>query len=110
MDKAHNLMLTYEFMKYLDDNSIETLDNFLPILEKHCEISNDLSMRMLHPKFKTIVDMKREKNGGQEFVTIIHEFSNSIMSIESEEDVFVLISMINHTAPAPEPEPTSEKE
>lgn len=97
MDKAHNLKLSYEFMKYLDDNKIEELDEFITVLEKYCETSNDLSKIMLPTKFKNIVEMKREDKGGQNFVNSIHDFSNLVMSIESEEYVFELINMLSST-------------
>jgi hypothetical protein len=82
MDKVPNLKLSYEFMKYVDDNTIEALDEFLPILEKYCENNNN---HLLHT----------ENNGGKEFVNLIHDFSNLVMSIESEEYVLDLMSMIS---------------
>jgi hypothetical protein len=82
-------------MKYLDDNKIEELDEFITVLEKYCESSNNLSLTMLPSKFRTIVEMKKENKGGQNFVNSIHDFSNLVMSIESEEYVFELITMLS---------------
>jgi 3-dehydroquinate dehydratase len=93
MDKAHNLKLSYEFMKHIDDNSIESLNIFFELIERTCENSIDLSVRLLPIKFKKIVDFKEQLNLGMDFVKSIHDFSNEIMNVEDEEYIEKLMNL-----------------